>query len=118
MIEASIYVCNSPQKSRETFCLFRYINSSANNLEYWGLDYPPLTAYHSLIMGVISSSINPDWVALGSSHGYESANHKTFMRFSVLVVDVLIYFTAVIAYVGSIMKSCKSHTCTVVCTYV
>lgn len=28
-----------------------YTNSSSNNLLYWGLDYPPLTAYHSWLCG-------------------------------------------------------------------
>lgn len=28
-----------------------YFNSSQNDLNYWGLDYPPLTAYHSYLMG-------------------------------------------------------------------
>lgn len=27
----------------------RYLNTTDNDLNYWGLDYPPLTAYHSLI---------------------------------------------------------------------
>ncbi|RLW05797.1 hypothetical protein DV515_00004662 [Chloebia gouldiae] len=26
-----------------------YFNTSDNNLQYWGLDYPPLTAYHSFV---------------------------------------------------------------------
>jgi len=30
-----------------------YTNSSRNDLAYWGLDYPPLTAYHSYLMGVM-----------------------------------------------------------------
>uniref|UniRef100_A0A915PDJ5 Alpha-1,3-glucosyltransferase n=1 Tax=Setaria digitata TaxID=48799 RepID=A0A915PDJ5_9BILA len=28
-----------------------YVNSSDNDLNYWGLDYPPLTAYHSWFLG-------------------------------------------------------------------
>ncbi|KAH8255267.1 hypothetical protein KR032_009539, partial [Drosophila birchii] len=30
-----------------------YTNSSNNDLMYWGLDYPPLTAYHSYVVGRI-----------------------------------------------------------------
>ena len=30
-----------------------YVNTSENNLSYWGLDYPPLTAYHSYLMGFV-----------------------------------------------------------------
>lgn len=28
-----------------------YVNTKENNLTYWGLDYPPLTAYHSWFLG-------------------------------------------------------------------
>ena len=28
-----------------------YSNTSDNDLLYWGLDYPPLTAYHSFVNG-------------------------------------------------------------------
>lgn len=30
------------------------MNSTDNDLLYWGLDYPPLTAYHSWLMGYMS----------------------------------------------------------------
>ncbi|RMC08765.1 hypothetical protein DUI87_15015 [Hirundo rustica rustica] len=57
-----------------------YFNTSDNNLLYWGLDYPPLTAYHSFVCAHIAKLINPDWVALHTSRGYESQPHKLFMR--------------------------------------
>uniref|UniRef100_A0A914CGR0 Alpha-1,3-glucosyltransferase n=1 Tax=Acrobeloides nanus TaxID=290746 RepID=A0A914CGR0_9BILA len=38
-----------------------YFNTSDNDLNYWGLDYPPLTAYHSWLMGKISYLLNPEW---------------------------------------------------------
>lgn len=75
-----------------------YFNSSDNDLLYWGLDYPPLTAYHSLLCGYIANMINPDWVALNSSRGHESLHHKLFMRATVLVADLIIYIPAVILY--------------------
>lgn len=31
----------------------RYFNTSDNNLLYWGLDYPPLTAYHSFLCAYV-----------------------------------------------------------------
>jgi alpha-1,3-glucosyltransferase len=31
-----------------------YYNTTKNDLLYWGLDYPPLTAYHSYICGKMS----------------------------------------------------------------
>lgn len=75
-----------------------YVNSTDNDLEYWGLDYPPLTAYHSWLLGVISSYLNSSWVELHASHGHESYSHKVFMRDSVLVADVLTYIPAAVFY--------------------
>ena len=85
--------------------LLRYTNTTDNNLQYWGLDYPPLTAYHSWLCGYIAHRINPNWVALNQSRGYESYEHKIFMRYSVLAVDILIYFTATIAYCRLVYSS-------------
>lgn len=31
-----------------------YYNTTDNDLLYWGLDYPPLTAYHSWLVGQVS----------------------------------------------------------------
>lgn len=75
-----------------------YFNTTDNDLYYWGLDYPPLTAYHSLICAYVAKIINPDWVELHTSRGYESPAHKLFMRATVLVADLLIYFPAVVVY--------------------
>ncbi|KAM5256422.1 dolichyl pyrophosphate Man9GlcNAc2 alpha-1,3-glucosyltransferase [Ctenodactylus gundi] len=75
-----------------------YVNSSDNNLQYWGLDYPPLTAYHSLLCAHVAQLINPDWVALHMSRGHESPAHKLFMRATVLIADLLIYIPAVVLY--------------------
>lgn len=66
------------------------------DLEYWGLDYPPLTAYVSWICGYFSHRfVGPQTVALDASRGLEDDTHKAFMRATVLVLDVIIYFTAV-----------------------
>ena len=89
----------------------RYGNSSGNDLKYWGLDYPPLTAYHSWVMGLISVHINPEWIALETSHGYESYHHKIFMRMTVFFTDVLVYFSATLAYAWSTGLFMKSQLC-------
>ncbi|KAJ3092774.1 Glucosyltransferase-like protein [Quaeritorhiza haematococci] len=68
------------------------------DLDYWGLDYPPLTAYHSLALGWLADKINPAWVALYGSRGYEGEDLKTFMRLSALVTQFAIYVPAVIAF--------------------
>ncbi|KEP48563.1 ALG6 ALG8 glycosyltransferase [Rhizoctonia solani 123E] len=68
------------------------------DLQYWGLDYPPLTAYISWICGLIAHKINPAWVALDASRGYESPASKHFMRMSVLLLELLVYIPAVYVY--------------------
>ncbi|UXI18472.1 hypothetical protein NH340_JMT04415 [Sarcoptes scabiei] len=74
-----------------------YRNSTENDLLYWGLDYPPLTAYHSYLLGRIAKQINSKWIDLGESRGYESYDHKLFMRSTVLIAD-LIFLSALIYY--------------------
>ena len=72
-----------------------YYNTTENDLLYWGLDYPPLTAYHSLLCGYVASFINPDFITLGVSRGYESTEHKFFMRSTVLIADLFVYIPAI-----------------------
>jgi len=71
-----------------------YRDTPSNNLQYWGLDYPPLTAYVSYVCGAVCQWLEPASVALGTSHGYESETHKALMRFTVLVLDALVFFPA------------------------
>ncbi|KAG8705854.1 Glucosyltransferase-like protein [Ceratobasidium sp. 394] len=68
------------------------------DLQYWGLDYPPLTAYVSWLCGFIAHKINPAWVALDASRGYESPESKHFMRMSVLILEMVVYIPAVYVY--------------------
>ncbi|NWI85945.1 ALG6 glucosyltransferase, partial [Pitta sordida] len=82
-----------------------YFNTSDNNLLYWGLDYPPLTAYHSLLCAHVASLLNPQWVALHSSRGHESQPHKLFMRATVFVADLLVYIPAVVLYCSSLKET-------------
>lgn len=74
-----------------------YVNSTINNLTYWGLDYPPLTAYHMQLLGKIAKSIDPSWVKLNASYGIESYNHKLFMRSTVLISDLVTFYTPLAA---------------------
>lgn len=66
------------------------------DLQYWGLDYPPLTAYVSYLCGMASHFlVGPHTVALETSRAIEDSTHKAFMRATVLLLDILVYFTAV-----------------------
>jgi len=66
------------------------------DLEYWGLDYPPLTAYISYICGGFTHYlIGSESIALYTSRGIEDPIHKAFMRSTVLLLDICIFGTAV-----------------------
>ncbi|KAK2165289.1 hypothetical protein LSH36_52g03009 [Paralvinella palmiformis] len=75
-----------------------YHNTTNNDLMYWGLDYPPLTAYHSWLCGYAANLFNTSWVKLFQSRGIETQEHKFFMRLTVLFADVLVFFPAVFVY--------------------
>nr|XP_039259687.1 dolichyl pyrophosphate Man9GlcNAc2 alpha-1,3-glucosyltransferase-like [Styela clava] len=72
-----------------------YRNTTDNDLMYWGLDYPPLTAYHSWACGKVARILDPDWVELHQSRGKEGYYHKLFMRYTVLLIDILLFFPAI-----------------------
>ncbi|KAK5644163.1 hypothetical protein RI129_008008 [Pyrocoelia pectoralis] len=84
-----------------------YRNTSTNDLQYWGLDYPPLTAYHSYLCGFVSRLINPEYVSLTKSRGYETEEHKLFMRYTVLLVDVFLFLPAVVVYFNNVYKKTR-----------
>ncbi|KAF4122945.1 alpha-1,3-glucosyltransferase [Geosmithia morbida] len=67
-----------------------------HDLQWWGLDYPPLTAYHSWLLGKAGALLNPEWFALYTSRGNEDANLKVFMRGTVFVSEYLVYIPAAV----------------------
>lgn len=75
-----------------------YFNSSDNDLMYWGLDYPPLTAYHSYVCGYIADFINNSYVELKQSRGLESPSHKHFMRLTVLFADIVTFIPSIVLF--------------------
>ncbi|KAE8145322.1 ALG6, ALG8 glycosyltransferase family-domain-containing protein [Aspergillus avenaceus] len=68
------------------------------DLQYWGLDYPPLTAYHSWILGKIGTLFDPAWFALDASRGFEDPRLKVYMRATVVVSEYLVYVPAVVNF--------------------
>ena len=75
-----------------------------HDLEWWGLDYPPLTAYHSWLLGKIGTLINPAWFALFTSRGSDDPTLKVFMRATVIVSEYLIYVPAAVIFVRRLSK--------------
>ena len=68
------------------------------DLQYWGLDYPPLTAYHSYVLGKLGSLLNSEWFALLSSRGIENPDIKAYMRFTVILSEAGLYIPAVLYF--------------------
>ena len=68
------------------------------DLPYWGLDYPPLTAYHSWLCGKIGFMFSDDWFAINKSRGYEDQLLKVFMRATVITSEYLSYIPAVVIF--------------------
>lgn len=86
------------------------------DLQYWGLDYPPLTAYVSWLCGIVcvlechffptrieyiycrGSWLEPSWVALDTSRGIETEASKVFMRSTVVLLDALVYVPALVMF--------------------
>jgi alpha-1,3-glucosyltransferase len=66
-----------------------YIDTPSNPLEYWGIDYPPLSAYQSYLSGLVVRAIEPAAVHLNSSRGYESPSSKQAMRLTVILSDLI-----------------------------
>ncbi|XP_053677462.1 probable dolichyl pyrophosphate Man9GlcNAc2 alpha-1,3-glucosyltransferase [Anopheles nili] len=82
-----------------------YRNTSDNDLQYWGLDYPPLTAYHSYLVGSWARLFhNESFVALHASRGISTQDHKQFMRNTVFLVDALLYVPAILYATHTVRK--------------
>ena len=80
------------------------------DLPYWGLDYPPLTAYVSWLCGWIFSWIEPAMVAFERSRGYDSHTSKFLMRLSVLVCDLLCFLPSVALFTRLHYRHTKTIT--------
>lgn len=81
-----------------------------HDLQWWGLDYPPLTAYHSWLLGRIGSVINTDWFALYLSRGLDDSDLKVFMRATVIASEYLVYIPAAIICVRHMARRYHVNT--------
>ena len=84
-----------------------YRNTADNNLEYWGLDYPPLTAYVSWACGSVADIFCTNLITLHESRAYEQPAGKFFMRFTVIVADILILTPAIIYSLRAMLRRSK-----------
>lgn len=70
------------------------------DLQYWGLDYPPLTAYHLWVFGKLGSMIDSSWFELDKSRGIETSAIKTFMRYLSLISELVVFIPSVLQLVS------------------
>ncbi|CZR65856.1 related to glucosyltransferase [Phialocephala subalpina] len=75
-----------------------------HDLEWWGLDYPPLTAYHSWFLGKVGGLVDSSWFALHTSRGLDDPTLKIFMRATVIVSEYLIYIPAAVIFVRRLTR--------------
>ena len=55
-----------------------YVHGPDNDLQYWGLDYPPLSAHASWLVGTLARALGrPELVALHASRGIETPEGAT-----------------------------------------
>lgn len=81
----------------------------SHDLQYWGLDYPPLIAYGSYILGRGSEFfVGEESVKLYESRAYEDPLHKFYMRCTVLFFDLI--FLSPITYIISKRLTKKNET--------
>ena len=90
-----------------------------HDLQWWGLDYPPLTAYHSWLCGKMyppphasnlsfpanmltsGSLINPTWFALQTSRKLENYHLKLYMRSTAVLSEYFIYIPSLLLLIRS-----------------
>ncbi|KAK3044741.1 hypothetical protein LTS18_000476, partial [Coniosporium uncinatum] len=72
-----------------------------HDLQWWGLDYPPLTAYHSWLLGKIGSIIEPSWFALHTSRALDDPSLKVYMRATAIVSEYLCYTPGAVLFLRS-----------------
>ncbi len=71
-----------------------YVDTHFNDLTWWPLDYPPASAYFAWFTGIISHYYDPESVEPYHSRGYENQNHKNFMRWTVLISELIFFYPA------------------------
>ncbi|KAK9197156.1 hypothetical protein WN943_005291 [Citrus x changshan-huyou] len=84
-----------------------YRNSTSNDLSYWGLDYPPLTAYQSYFHGLFLRFFDPDSVSLFTSRGYETyVGLETTDEYNCISLGLTVAAIAAILSQRELLASC------------
>lgn len=79
--------------------------------DWWQLDYPPATAFHSWLLGKLGHRLLP--AAFAGSRGYESLALTTYMRFTVIASELACWIPVVVAYAAYTLSDRSSRTRTI-----
>ena len=87
---------------------FRYRNGTHNDLMYWGLDYPPLTAFHEYVLGKIAEYLCPEVVTFEASRGCETSSCIVVHILCVFLLAIFSIVRAGYGYTGvsSVLLAC------------
>lgn len=80
-----------------------YTQTHFNDLDYWGLENPPLSGMHSYLLGMWAKMVNESFVMPYESRGLKTDDLVNFMRQTVQMSDV-VFFIACVYYYYSIAK--------------
>lgn len=75
-----------------------YKESEFNDLNWWRIDYPPLSAYFAWVWGQISNFYDPKIIEPYTSRGLETNNVKFIMRISVIISELIFLYPPLIYF--------------------
>ena len=83
----------------------KWYQESEQEYAYKGVDYPPFCMYLHYVMGQIMKRIIPEAFVYNISRGYESDPLKFFMRSSIVVLDLAIFFSGMLYFIYTFYKN-------------
>lgn len=78
--------------------------------DYWKIDYPPLTAWHQYLCGLIGSLIDPASMMLESDQIIKSYAEIAYMRSTVLLTDLIVTIPSLIAMFNILFYNLDAKT--------
>lgn len=88
-----------------------YRHTPQNDLQYWGLDYPPLTAYVSWLFAFLANTVYPPVIAWTASRGIETIESKFFMRCTVILCDMVVFIPVAIYAMQNVLAHFSTASC-------
>jgi alpha-1,3-glucosyltransferase len=78
--------------------------------EYRFIDYPPLSSWHMYVCGLVINLLEPQSMILGKCEGYMTITHMIYMRTSVLLSEISVFFPSILYYYYTFYSNVKPRT--------